>query len=133
MGSEHRLSVRTEARNGIAHICLDGEIDVSTVPVLESHLAPFESDGVGAIMLDLRDLVFTDSTGMHAFLAAKNRVTVTGRRLILVGATPVVRRVFDLTGNQGLLDDGDAAALLGRFCGSDNSMEGQATPADNHE
>ena len=132
MGSTHRLSVRTDSRNGVAHISLDGEIDMSTAPVLERHLAPFESDGVGTIMLDLRDLAFTDSTGIHAFLAARNRVTVSGRRLVLVGATPVVRRVFDLTGNQDLLDEGDGADVLGRFTGSDGPMEGQATPADNH-
>lgn len=132
MGSEHRLSVRTESRNGIAHLSLDGEIDMSTIPVLERHLAPFESDGVGTIMLDLRDLAFTDTTGVHAFLAAKDRVTVSGRRLILVGATPVVRRVFDLTGTQDLLDDGDAAHVLDRFTGSDGSMEGRGPHAHSH-
>ena len=133
MGSEPRLSVRADSRNGVAHVSLDGEIDMSTAPVLESRLAPFESDGVDTIMLDLRDLAFTDSTGIHAFLAARNRVTVSGRRLILVGATPSVRRVFDLTRTQDLLDEGDAADLLGRFTGSDNRpMEGQATPADHH-
>ena len=133
MGSAHHLSVRTDSRNGVAHVSLDGEIDMSTVPVLESHLAPIESDGVVTIMLDLRDLAFTDSTGIHAFLAARNRVAVSGRRLILLGATPVVRRVFDLTGTQDLLDDGDAADVLGRSTGSDGSMEGQATShADSH-
>ena len=132
MGSEHRLSVRTESRNGIAHLSLDGEIDMSTIPVLERDLAPFESDGVGTIMLDLRDLAFTDTAGIHAFLAARDRVTVSGRRLILVGATPVVQRVFDLTGTQDLLDDGDAAHVLGRFTGSDGPMEGQGPHAHSH-
>ena len=131
MGSEHRLSVRTDSRNGVAHVSLDGEIDMSTAPVLESHLAPLESDGVATIMLDLRNLAFTDSTGIHAFLAARNRVTVSGRRLILAGATPVVRRVFDLTGNQDLLDS-DGADVLGPFTGSDGPMEGQPTPAGSH-
>ena len=134
MGSEHRLSVSADSRNGAAHISLDGEIDMSTTPVLERHLAPFESDGVDTIMLDLRDLAFTDSAGIHAFLAARNRVTGSGRRLILAGATPVVRRVFDLTGNQDLLDVGDAADVLERFTESDDEPnERQATPhADSH-
>ena len=132
METAHRLSVRTDSRNGVAHICLDGEIDMSTAPVLASHLAPIESDGVGTIMLDLRNLAFIDSTGIHAFVAAWNRVTLSGRRLVLVGATPAVRRVFDLTRTQDLLDGGDAADVRGRFTGSDGSMEGQATPAANH-
>jgi anti-anti-sigma regulatory factor len=31
-----------------------------------------EQDGVAAVMLDLRDLTFIDSSGLHVFLQAKN-------------------------------------------------------------
>ena len=132
MGSEHRLSVHIDSRNGVAHVSLDGEIDMSTAPVLESHLAPVEADGVGTIKLDLRHLAFTDSTGIHAFLAARNRVTVSGRQLILAGATPAVRRVFELTGAQDLLTDGDAADVLAASPEAMAPMEGQPTPAGSH-
>ena len=132
MDPADRLSVRTDARNGVAHVSLDGELDMSTTPVLESYLAPFEADGLGTIMLDLRDLVFTDSTGIHAFEAAGKRVACSGKRLTLVGAKPVVRRVFDLTGTLDLLDDDDGADVAGRFARSDGHTEGQAPPTDDH-
>ena len=121
------LSVRTDSRNGVAR-ALDGQLDISTRPVLERHLAPLESDGLATIVLDLRDLEFTDTMGIHAFLAARKRVTVSGRRLILIGATPVVRRVFELTKTEDLLDDDTGADVLGRFAGSDDPLGGQATP-----
>ena len=130
MGSAPLFSARIESHNGVAHVALSGELDMATAPVLQGHLATVESNGVGTIMLDLRDLAFTDSTGIHAFLAARDRVTLGGRRLVLVGATPIVRRLFELTETQHLLDDGDTAGVLGRFTESDDHMDGQAVHAD---
>ena len=122
-----QLTARIDSQNGVGSIALSGELDIVTVSVLEGHLAPFENDGVAAIMVDLQDLVFTDTTGIRAFLQARDRVTTSGRRLILVGAGPSVRRLFQLTGTEDLLDDGDAAGVLHRFAAG---AEGEAV--DDH-
>jgi anti-sigma B factor antagonist len=130
MGSAPHFSARIESHGGVAHISLSGELDLSTAPDLERHLAPFVPDGVSTIMLDLRDLAFTDATGIRAFIAARNRFKISGRRLVLVGATPVVRRMFDMTGTQDLLDDLDVAGVLGRSAASNSHRNGQAVHAD---
>ncbi len=130
MGSAPHLTAHTYSRNGVANIALAGELDLATVPLLESHLAPFENDGVAAIMVDLRDLAFTDTTGIRALVGAKDRVTTSERRLILVGARPLVRRVFQLTGTEDLLDDRDAAGVLHRFAVGVTHTEGDAADAD---
>lgn len=129
MASETQLTARIDSVNGVGSIALSGELDITTVPILEGHLAPFENDGVSAIMVDLRDLAFTDPTGIQALLMAQARVDASGRRLIVVGATPPVRRVFELTCNGSLLDDRDAAGVLGQFTGSRADGDAQTTDA----
>jgi anti-anti-sigma factor len=127
MGSTPHLTARIDSQNGVAKIALTGALDLATVPLLEGHLAPFENDGVAAIMVDLRDLAFTDTTGMRALMGAKDRVATSGRRLILVGARPFVRRVFSLSGSEHLLNDQDTAGVLRRFT---TGAEGEAADVE---
>jgi anti-sigma B factor antagonist len=127
MGPVPAFRASVDTRNGVARIALTGELDLATVTVLEGHLAPLGRAGVADILLDLRDLVFTDTTGIHAFHRAGDRVSLGGRRLILVGATPPVRHVFDLTGMQSLLDDRNAAGVLARFTGGRTAPEAESS------
>ena len=129
MGSEPQFSAQINSRNGVASIALRGELDVETVPDLEGHLAPFEGNGVTDIMLDLRELTFIDSTGLHALLRATDRAKTDGHRLLLVGARPSARRLFELTGTEFLLDDQDAVDVLNRFVGSQTREAGQTLAA----
>jgi anti-sigma B factor antagonist len=117
MGSIPEFTARTESRNGVARIAVDGELDMTTVPVLLEQLTRFEQDGVSAIMLDLRDVSFVDSTGLHAFLEAHDRAKTNGHRFVLSGATPFTRRLFAITGTEFLLDRHEAASVLGQFTG----------------
>ena len=124
------FTARAEVSNGIARIAPGGELDLASVPILTEQLARFENDGVGAIMLDLRDLRFIDSTGLHAFLQASDHAKTNGHRLIPVGATPVAQRVFELTGTQFLLEDQDAVGVFDQFTGSGPRRAAQSRPRD---
>jgi anti-sigma B factor antagonist len=123
------LTARIDSQNGVGTVALSGELDLNTVPVFESQLALFENEGVATIMVDLRDLVFTDSTGLRALLSAKRRVTIRGRHLIFVGARPRVRRAFQLTGTEVLLDDRDAESVFHRFAVDMTHTEGEVADA----
>lgn len=129
MGSEPQFTAQVNSRNGVASIALRGELDLAAVPDLERHLAPFESDGVSAIMLDLRELTFMDSVALHSLVRARERALMNGKRLILVGARPSARRLFELTCTEYLLDDQDAAGVLNRFVGSETREAGQSLMA----
>jgi anti-anti-sigma factor len=119
MGSDIApFTTRIEARNGVARIALEGELVTATVPTLEQQLQHFEQIGVNAIMLDLRDLAFINSSGLYAFLRAKERSKANGHRFILVGAGPVSQRLFALTRTEFLLDEEEAASVLDEFTGS---------------
>jgi len=125
MGSIPQFAVKADSRNGVASIALRGELQMASVPDLEGHLAPFESNGVSAIMLDLRELTFIDSTGLRALLEARNRAESKGQRLILVGTRPSARRLFELTGTEFLLGDEDVMGVLRQFTGSRTSETGE--------
>jgi anti-sigma B factor antagonist len=103
MGFVPSFDARAESRNGIARIALAGELDVATVGVLNERMAAFEDDGVSAIMLDLRELTFIDSSGLLAFLQARTRAKANGHRFLLVGASPAARRLFALTRTETIL------------------------------
>jgi anti-anti-sigma factor len=105
MGLQSLLGTRSQEQNGVVTIALSGDLDLATAPILSKKLAPFEGNGVSTIILDLQDLTFIDSTGMHAFLEARNRAMSNGQRLIVRGASPTTQRHIKIVGLQVLLDD----------------------------
>jgi anti-anti-sigma factor len=117
-GSVSPFTTRIEFRNGVASIALVGDLDIATLPVLQADLARVEGDGAEAIMLDLRELAFLDSSGLQAVLSAKSRARANGHRFILIGASPNARRLFELTRTEFLLDEDEAVSLLDQFTGS---------------
>jgi anti-sigma B factor antagonist len=92
-------------------IALSGELDMATVPILEEHLVRAEADGVAAIVIDLVEVTFIESVGLHAFVAARKRAEANGRQLFLFGVKPELRRVFELTRTEFLLESENIAVL----------------------
>jgi anti-anti-sigma factor len=78
---------------------------MATAPILSDSLARFEGNGVSTIVLDLHDLTFIDSTGLHVSLEARNRAMSNGQRLLVRGASPTAQRHVEIVGQQFLLDD----------------------------
>ena len=129
MGSGPQLSLETKSRNGVACVAIRGELDMATAPRLDGFLAPYEDEGVSAIILDLRKLTFIDSFGLRALLRARDRAEKNLHRVILVGANASARRLFEITRTEFLLDDPDTADVLSRFVGSESRGTGQALAA----
>ena len=128
MGSGPNLGVSKDLRNGVAKLALSGDLDLATRPLLDAELAEFADDGIATIIIDLRGLAFTDTTGIHAFQDAHDRATAQNQRLIVIGATPQVRRVFELTERRFLLDT-EAAGTIDLFMGA-TSAEREDGPND---
>lgn len=85
-------------------IFLEGEIDLATAPAVGTAVQGCVSRGVRNIVVDLTRLTFCDASGLNAFLTASLYVGAIGGQLRLRGPTPAVRRVFDLTTADFLLD-----------------------------
>jgi anti-anti-sigma factor len=71
----------------------------------EREVGPLRGERVSTIILDLQDLTFIDSTGMHTFFEARNRAMSNGQRLLVRGASSTAQRYISIVGLQFLLDD----------------------------
>ena len=85
-----------------------GDIDVSTVAALDAQTRELRASGFEAICIDLRSVVFLDSTGLRTLLALRNDAKRARHRFTLVPGPPTVQRVFDLTATRTLFEWRDA-------------------------
>jgi len=83
-----------------------GELDLATAPRVDDVLLSVCSTPVGCVIVDVSRLTFLSAAGLHALVAAHNRLLSAGRKGLAVrGASGIVLRVFRLTGLTGLLGD----------------------------
>jgi anti-anti-sigma factor len=92
------LQLRVDSRDGRVVVRLDGELDASNVPVLRDYLGKVLERRPIAVVLDLGDLFFLDSSGVTAILDAHRRAEEMGLSLSLNGPRPFVLKVLELSG-----------------------------------
>jgi anti-sigma B factor antagonist len=83
-------------------VLVRGEIDINTSPALGEALERAILDAVGAFIVDLSDVEFIDSTGIHTLLRARDLLGREDRALAVVCPYGPVRRVFELSGSSEL-------------------------------
>jgi stage II sporulation protein AA (anti-sigma F factor antagonist) len=130
MGRPPSLLIQAESRNGIVRFALAGELDMSTVSELTSALDAVDVDRLSAIVLDLRDLKFIDSTGLHALVKAWTFAQSNGHQLLLVGVQHSAKRLFEISGTEFLMDGQDPVGLLDQFTREPMSRVDIELPAD---
>ena len=87
-----------ESSDAGAHvICVRGEIHVSTAPRLTEGLSAATDRGKTAIVLDMTEVEFIDSTGLSVLLNGLRLVTQLHGRMALVCTNPTVLRLFQIT------------------------------------
>jgi anti-sigma B factor antagonist len=91
------LDVHEERGDGLAHLALRGELDLSTVPKVEEALRRVEEAKPPVIVLDLAGVTFLDSTGLRMVVTADQRARAEARRLAVVRGPESVQRVFSIT------------------------------------
>ena len=87
-----------------ARVHVGGELDIATTPQLERTL---DASQARLVVLDLRELAFIDSRGIHAIVRAGIRARQAGRRLVLVRVPSNVDRILTLTGSSDQVEIGD--------------------------
>lgn len=73
-----------------------GELDVATAPRLESTLRELSRSPL--VVVDLRELAFISSSGVHAIVDASVRARQGGGRVVVWRGPPNVDRMFTLAG-----------------------------------
>jgi anti-anti-sigma factor len=97
------LVTQTIDRLGVA-LSAHGEIDVATAPLLARSIREALCLPVSRVTVDLSDVEFMDSQGLHVLNDA--RLTASERRvaLVLVAPSRAVQRVLDVTCTTDLFD-----------------------------
>jgi anti-sigma B factor antagonist len=90
---EWRTPFSAESRDGA--LVVAGEIDTATAPAFEAAMADHLLDH-GGLVVDLAAVSFMDSTGLSALVEAQRRAE--GERIVLRGASPMIRRLLEITG-----------------------------------
>ena len=106
------LEVETETRDGLVHVILRGELDLSTVAKVQDELRRVEAGSPPVVVLDLSKLTFLDSTGLRCLVTADQRARDEGRRLVLVRGPDPVQRVFSITRLEERLEMVDDASVV---------------------
>jgi anti-anti-sigma factor len=86
-------TLRVSALDGERGLRLQGELDMATAPLLAEALAGMAGDG--RPRLDLSELVFMDSSGLHVIVDFARRENGDGP-VILDGVSPLVLRMFEI-------------------------------------
>jgi anti-anti-sigma factor len=89
---------------------VSGELDIVTTPRLARMLRESQLQAQ-LVVLDLRELVFMDSCGVHAIVDATVRARRAGHRLVVLHGAAHVDRMFELTGSRGSVDFAAADAI----------------------
>jgi anti-sigma B factor antagonist len=106
------FSVMAESGDGLHTVSVSGELDQGTAPELRSVLSGALGDASGAVLVDLSDCKFIDSTGLSLLVEAKRMLADEQRRFGVCCPDPDVRRLLELTGigeAVGLFDTRDEA------------------------
>jgi anti-anti-sigma factor len=91
------LELTTANEGPTVRLSLTGELDVAGAARVEQELERIERDAPATLVLDLRELVFMDSTGLRVIVAADERAREQARRLVVVRGSDTVQRIIEMT------------------------------------
>ena len=92
------FEVREAALGDVPGVAVIGELDLATTPLLVERLEAAIRGTRGAFAVDLCDLAFLDSTGLHALLRARALLGREDRLLVLICPPGSARRLLSLAG-----------------------------------
>ena len=85
--------------NEILNVILDGRLDTTTAPTLESFLGD-QYDGTGSVVIDCEKLAYISSAGLRVLLAAQKKAK---GAMKLINVCELVMEVFEMTGFADIL------------------------------
>jgi anti-sigma B factor antagonist len=88
------IDITTEPEIDGAVVTPHGEVDLTTSDALQVVVDRLLDDGASAVVLDLSDVGFMDSTALSVLVTFHRRL---GRRLVLAAAQPTVLRLLAIT------------------------------------
>jgi len=92
-----RVAIEVEVGSGTTTVFISGELDLATMPFVSEQLALVLQTRPERLVLDLTRTGFLDC-GSARMIVATGRSLPVGRRPVIRGPRPGVRRILELTG-----------------------------------
>ena len=117
-----KLKVDSRTRRGVRVIAVAGEVDLSSVSDIQTHIDAAFTDGHSLLVIDLEQVPFLDSSVLHTLGRAVRRARRVGGDMAIACADPSIRRmlaVFGLARDVTVYDDAELAvtALAREYAG----------------
>lgn len=93
-----RLAVRTITGEDRCTLVLRGELDLASRAKLDKALAGLQFERMSKLELDLGEVSFMDSSGVHAVMTVKALCAEHGCELLVPSRSAAVQRLLELTG-----------------------------------
>ena len=91
------MNVVREDHGQAVLLVVDGQVDMHTSPELRRHLRRALEGRGNPVVTDLTGVSFIDSSGLATLIEALQGVSRYGGKLHLVGLTPAVKNLFQLS------------------------------------
>ena len=95
------MNIRKSAESTKLTIALEGRLDTTTAPQLESELGT-ALDNVTDLVFDLANLDYISSAGLRVLLSAQTKMNKQGNMLVR-HSKPEIMEIFDVTGFTDIL------------------------------
>ena len=95
------LNINKEKNATELKVALEGRLDTTTAPQLESELKE-ALDGITSLVFDLATLEYVSSAGLRVFLAAQKTMNKQGQ-MVMTNVSKEVMEIFEVTGFADML------------------------------
>jgi anti-sigma B factor antagonist len=115
--------------DGWSVVAVTGELELATAPRLRQQVVSLIGGGRSHLVIDLSGVDFIDSVGLGVIVGALKRCRTHGGDLMVVGAVPRVRLLFEITRLDEIIDMHPDLDQALSSLGPDPSAPGTPAPA----
>lgn len=95
------MNITSNKENNKLTICVSGRVDTVTAPKLDEFITE-NTQGISELVLDLKDMSYTSSSGLRVILKAQKLMNQQGTMKV-INVQSDVMEIFDMTGFSDIL------------------------------
>ena len=95
------LNIQKQKKSGFLTLSLEGRLDTTTAPLLESELKD-ALDGVTSLTVDMEKLDYISSAGLRVLLSAQKQMIAKGEMKV-TRVNEIIMEIFEVTGFSDIL------------------------------
>lgn len=97
------MKVEIEKKDSELTAKIEGRLDTTTAPQLESELADNLKEDTTKLVLDMEELEYVSSAGLRVILSAHKKMAAKGGELEVCNVKDIIMEVFEITGFADIL------------------------------